>query len=34
MSAEDLWSHNLWKAHSLGAELHRGSVSRAVEVIF
>ena len=34
VSAEDLWSHNLWKAHSLGAELHRGSVSRAVEVIF
>jgi len=23
VSAKDLWSHNLWKAHSLGAELHR-----------
>ena len=34
VSAEDLWSHTLWKAHSLGAELQRGSVSSAVEIIF
>ena len=27
VSAEDLWSHNLWSAHSLGAELLRDSAS-------
>ena len=34
MSAEDLWTHNLWCAYSLVAELLRGTASRANEAIF